>query len=253
MWRGIFMNRSTIAVLGLACVAGIAAYARVAQSADHLDSPATKADPAADIADVFAFNDGANSVFAMTLFPAATATGADGGVGAQFSDAVDYVFHTSSGNAYGTTTANEDITCTFTAAQVISCWAGTDEYVTGDASGTTGLSSADGKMKVFAGLRADPFFFNLDGFHHTEATVEAYAANQIPGVTPAFNGAGCPILDPGVAGLLRTQLTTSADGGAPVDFFANLNALAIVVSLDKSLVNKGGPLTSVWAGTYSAQ
>ena len=53
-----------------------------------------------------------------------------------------------------------------------SCWLGTDEYVTGDASAITGLTSADGKLKVFAGLRADPFFFNLDGFHHAEATVE---------------------------------------------------------------------------------
>jgi hypothetical protein len=246
------MNRSTITVLGLTCIAGIAAYARVAKSADHLDAPATKADPAADIADVYTFNDGANAVFAMTLFPAATAA-TDAGPGAQFSDSVVYVFHTASGNTFGTTTASEDIKCTFTTAQVISCWAGTDEYVTGDASATTGLSTADGKMKVFAGLVGDPFFFNLDGFHTTEATVEAYAAGNITGLTPAFNGAGCPLLADSTAALLRTQLTTAPDGGPAQDFFANLDALAIVVSLDKGFVNKGGPLVSVWGGTYQAQ
>ena len=235
------MNRLTItSILGCACLAGIAGYARVAKSADHLDAPATKADPSADIADLYAFNDGTHSVFAMTLFPAATTA-------AKFSDAVQYVIHTASGSAFGTTTANEDIICTFTTAQIISCWAGTDEFVTGDASATTGLASADGKMKVFAGLRADPFFFNLDGFHTAEATVEGAAA----GLT--FNGAGCPLLDDGTAAALRGQLTHAPDGGPAVDFFANLDALAIVVSLDKSLVNKGGPLTSVWAGTYKAQ
>jgi hypothetical protein len=234
------MKRLAIALAGSACVAGIAAYARVALSADHLDAPATKADPAADIADVYTFNDGSRAVFAMTLFPAATTA-------AKFSNAVVYAFHTASGSAFGTTTATEDILCTFSTAQTIQCWAGTDEYVTGDASATTGISSADGKLKVFAGLRADPFFFNLDGFHHAEATVEGAAS----GLT--FNGAGCPLLDNATAALLRTQLTTSLDGGTAVDFFQNLDALAIVVSIDKTLVTKGGALVSVWGGTYVAQ
>jgi Domain of unknown function (DUF4331) len=234
------MKRLTIAVLGCSSIAAIAAFTRLAHSADHLDAPATKADPAADIADLYAFTDGTHSVFAVTVFPAATTA-------AKFSDMVQYVIHTSSGAAYGTTTANEDIICTFTTAQTASCWAGTDEYVTGDASATTGLASADGKLKVFAGLRADPFFFNLDGFHAAEATVEGAASGL------HFDVAGCPTLDPGTAGFLRTQLTTNpADGGAAQDFFANLDALAIVVSIDTTLVTKGGAIVSSWAGTYQA-
>jgi hypothetical protein len=234
------MNRLTIGLLGCACVAGVAAYARVARSADHLDSPAAKADPAADIADVYAFNDASHAVFAMTVFPVASTS-------SKFSDTVVYVLHTASAAAYGATSASEDISCTFNAAQTIQCWAGTDEYVTGDASATTGLASADGKLKVFAGLRADPFFFNLDGFHRAEAIVEGAAGSL------TFDPAGCPLLDNGTAATLRTQLTTSADGGPAVDFFANLDALAIVVSIDKSLVTKGGALVSVWGATYKAQ
>jgi hypothetical protein len=234
------MNRSTTVILGCLCVLGAgAAYTRVARSADHLDSPATKADPSADIADVFAFNDASRAVFAMTLFPAATTS-------AKFSDTVVYALHTASGAAFGTTTASEDILCTFSASQTISCWAGTDEYVTGDASQTSGISSADGKLKVFAGLRADPFFFNLDGFHRAEAIVEGAASSL------TFDPAGCPLLDNGTAAVLRQNLTTSADGGAAVDFFANLDALAIVVSVDKSLVTKGGNTVSVWGATYQA-
>ena len=38
---------------------------------------------------------------------------------------------------------------------------------------------------------------------------------------------------------------------APSNHFATFNALAIVVSIDKSLLTKGGPFVSVWAGTYS--
>jgi hypothetical protein len=233
------MKRLAIAVIGCSSIAAVAGISRLAHSADHLDSPAVKADPAADIADLYAFTDGSRSVFAVTVFPAATTA-------AKFSNVVQYVIHTSSGAAYGTTTANEDVICTFTTAQIASCWAGTDEYVTGDASVAAGISSADGKMKVFAGLRADPFFFNLDGFHAAEATVE--------GASLTFDVAHCPQLDPPTAAFLRGQLTTNpADGGAAQDFFANLDALAIVVSLDTTLVNKGGPIVSTWAGTYMGQ
>jgi hypothetical protein len=170
----------------------------------------------------------------------------DAGAGSQFSNAVQYVFHTSSGASFGATTAKEDIICTFTAAQKISCWVGKDDYVTGDASGLAGLASADGKVKVFAGLRADPFFFNLDGFNNTVATVEGAEGSL------AFDQAGCPLLDNGTASVLRTDLQTASDGGPPVDFFKSFNGLAIVISVDKSLVTKGGPVLSTWSSTNKA-
>ena len=60
----------------------------------------------------------------------------------------------------------KNVICTFDngSPQKVSCWVGTDAY-TGDATSTSGLSSADSKVKVFTGLRDDPFFFNRAGFN----------------------------------------------------------------------------------------
>jgi hypothetical protein len=226
------------AAVGVALAASVVGTVRIARSADHLDAPATKADPTVDLNDLYTWMDGNNFILALTSFPAATTA-------SKFSNAVQYVIHTSSGATFGTTTANEDLICTFDTLQNISCWLGTDEYITGNASQPAGLASADGKFKVFAGLRADPFFFNLDGFHHAEATVEGAT-----GLTADV--AGCPTLDPATAAVLRTQLQTSPDGGPATDFFANLDGLAIVVSIDKSLVTKGGAIVSTWASTHKA-
>lgn len=231
------MNRSLkwMAAIGGACLVTAVVTPRLARSADHLDGPAVKTDPSTDINDVFTFNDGNNTVFAMTVFPVADAN-------SKFSDAAAYVFHTESAAAFGATSNPLDIICTFDAAQKIQCWAG-DEYVTGDASQAAGVASTSGKLKVFAGRRADPFFFNLEGFNDTRAFVLANA----DGLT--FDPAtGCPTNVPFSDVLNRLQGT---DGGTKDagDFFQGLNALAIVVSIDKALVTKGGKLVTVWAST----
>jgi hypothetical protein len=212
---------------------------RLARSADHLDAPAAKADPAADINDLYTWNDGDNVVLAMTVFPAAPAT-------AKFSDATQYVFHTSSAATFGAAATDLNIICTFDAAQKIQCWAGADEYVTGDASQAAGATSASGKLKVFAGLRSDPFFFNLEGFRNAVTTVKGAAGSL------NFD-AGCPLVDPGTSTALVGQLGTSPDGGAAQDFFKSLNTLAIVVSVDKTVVTKGGPIVASWASTNKKQ
>jgi hypothetical protein len=216
---------------------------RQAHSADHLDSPAAAADPTGDLNDLYTWMDGTNAVFALTLYPAAPST-------ALFSDATQYVIHTTSTSAYGVVSNKTyDIICTFTgttAPQTAQCWGGNNEYVTGNAGAAGGITSTDGKFKVFAGLRADPFFFNIDGFHKTVADVQA----AIAGGTLTPNEAGCPTnLGASSLGLVQ-QLATAADGGQAVDYFASLNALAIVVSIDKSLVTTGGAVVSTWAGSY---
>ncbi len=228
-----------VAAIAGACL-GIAVVApRLAHSADHLDGPEVKKDPATDINDVYTFTDGNNAVFVMTVFPAASAT-------SKFSDKAAYVLHTASAGTFGPTSNDLDVICTFDAAQKASCWAG-DEYVTGDASQAGGITSASGKMKVFAGLRSDPFFFNLEGFNQVVSTVTGAAG----GLT--FDDAGCPTLDQPTSDLIVNTLKQSADGGAPQDFFKDLKTLAIVVSLDKSLVTKGGKLVTVWASTNMKQ
>lgn len=229
---------------------------RFAKSADHLDAPATKADHTADINDLYSWMEGTGvdagadagsttprAVFALTVFPAAPA-------GALFSDKVQYVIHTTSSATFGGTETNKDIICTFAgtaAPQTISCWVGaTDAFVTGNADSATGIASADGKLKVFAGLRKDPFFFNLDGFRATVATVKGAASSLT-------YDAGCPLLDDPTASALQTSLQSDGGGGGATDFFKDLNTLAIVVSVDKTLVTGGGPIVSAWASTNKGQ
>ena len=214
--------------------------ASVAIGADHLDAPAATADAAADITDLYSWSDGGNLVFALNVSPLAVA-------GAQFSNKVQYVIHTESTAAFGMAGTKTDIICTFDADQKISCWVGDKDYVTGAASDTAGIKSASGKVKVFAGLRDDPFFFNLEGFKDTVATVDA-----AEGVLQ-FDPAGCPAVDGATSAALVGMLGHTAKGTMPpADFFAGKNVLSIVLSIDKTLLNGGGAFMSVWASTNKA-
>ena len=213
----------------------------VARAADHADGPTATADPASDITDVYAWtsSDGARVNLIMNVFPAASST-------SKFSNTTQYVFHTKSRASFGVAaTGSLDIVCTFDTAQTIQCWAG-GEYVKGSASSKTGLASTSGKLKVFAGLRDDPFFFNLDGFKATASAVKSAKASL------TFDAAGCPALDANTSNALVTQLKSAPGGGAAVDHFNGLNVLSIVLSVDKSLLTSGGSLVSVWGATYRA-
>lgn len=208
-------------------------------AADHVDGPAASADPSADITDVFAWMspDATTLYLVMDLVRDATPA-------SQFSDSAQYVFHTTSRAKFGDPPSPEvDIICVFAASQTIQCWAGTREYVTGDASAVGGITSADGKLRVFAGLRNDPFFFNLAGFKETGKDV-ANAASSL-----TFDPAGCPQLDAATAGALVTQLQTAPGGGPAVDNFAHFNVLSIAIAIDKSVLTKSGPIVGVWGST----
>lgn len=213
-----------------------------ALAADHLDGPGVKTDASTDITDLYTWMDGGNVVFVLNVSPLATTS-------SKFSTTAQYVIHTTSTDKFvgGTTPQAADIIATFDASGKIQLWVGSTGYVTGDASATAGLASADGKIKVFAGLRDDPFFFNLDGFHAAEAAVESAASGL------SFDPAGCPTIDQSTSTALVTALSTdptsSPPGGTAKDYFAGKNVLSIVVSVDKSLVTAGGSLVSAWAST----
>ena len=211
-------------------------------AADHIDAPAAVADPLADITDLYAWTESTKVIFALNVAPLAAAD-------AKFSDKVQYVIHTESAAKFGSLGEKSDIICTFDAAQKISCWVGEKGYVTGDASATTGLESADKTIKVFAGLRDDPFFFNLSGFKDTVTTVKGLAGMGVL----TFDPANCPALDKTASDLLLKKLSTDPAsvpaGGAPKDFFAGKNVLSIVISVDKALLDDGGAILSAWAST----
>ncbi len=221
-------------------LAAAALCATPSYAADHKDGPAVTANPAADITDVYAWMtpDKTKVNLVMDVSPMATAT-------SKFSDQTQYVLHTSAAPGFGmAAAATTDVLCQFDAAQTISCWVGGAEYVTGDASATTGLTSADGKVKIFAGLRDDPFFFNITGFRNTVTAVEAAA----PGL--AFDGNGCPMLNMGQSMMLTNTLASGAGGGAAMDDFGGQNVLSIVIQLDVSLVaSTTNPILAVWGST----
>src|SRR4029078_5942445 len=106
---------------------------------------------------------------------------------------------------------------------------------------------ADGKFKIFAGLRDDPFFFNLAGFKDAVAAIDAAEA------TLSFDPAGCPAVNAATSAALVGMLKGTMNGTMPaMDFFGGKNVLSIVISLDKALVNGGGPILSVWGSTNKA-
>lgn len=228
-------NRGLIVAVVLASVLG----QQTVRAADHIDGPRASADPAADITDVFTWMtaDAARVIIAIDLTRNATTD-------SKFSDAVVYATRTSSSATFGGTAADQvDVLCTFNVAQQVQCWVGDDAYVSGDASGPAGITSDDGRLRVFTGLRQDPFFFNLAGFRETCRIVAGAAS----GLT--FDAAGCPALDEATATALVTQLQSAPGGGPAPDSFATFNVIAIVLEIDKSLLTPGGAILAVESAT----
>ncbi len=227
--------------LGLVILSG-SVLARSAFAADHLDGAVASADPAADITDVYAWMQNQNQInLVLNVFPLASSS-------SKFSDSVQYVFRVNSQSAYGQVEQENLLICTFSAEQTVSCELNDNALVTDvDASSTSGQLSSDGNFRIYAGLRNDPFFFDLTNFNIVRTTVRDAAASL------EFDEAGCPTVDSATQGVLVSALTGSGGlNGAnspPADFFGSLNVLSIVVQADKSLFG-AGPLYSVSASTH---
>ena len=206
-------------------------------AADHGDAPAAVNEPTADITDLYAWMTDDSSKLNLVL---------DVGAGAAFSDAVTYVFSVSSSQGYGQPQVSTRILCKFIDGTNIECWAGS-QYVVGNPSSPQGIVSDGGGMRVFAGLRDDPFFLEYTGFGATTtAAVAAVAANQV-----TFDAQGCAQLTPEQQTGLLGLLTHGENGAPPSNTFAGQNVLALVVQIDKTLVNAGGPVLGVWASTHA--
>jgi len=232
-------GRKAIRTAGALALLGVAS---TAFGADHRDGDSVKlaANIASDINDVYTFVSGGKVVLAMTVFPAAEAN-------SKFDPASVYVFHVNKHPLFPAPSAGAtDVLCTFNAEDNISCWvtdsSGTTDYVTGDASANTGLESASGKLKVFAGLRTDPFYFNLAGFNSArDAVFTAFA-------TLTLNGNGCAVIDAATGSALRGLLVADAPGD---DFFLTLNTLGIVIEADADLfTDAANEIITVFASTH---
>jgi uncharacterized protein DUF4331 len=223
-------------VAGLAVAAVLASRGQAAERAAA--TPA--ASPMADITDVYAWMAGSNLNLVMDVSPQDDGTNA-------FGPAVQYVFHLTSKPGLGLTSAGgteTQVICRFASNTSVQCWVATagttKDYVTGDPSNTAGVTSPTGKVKIFAGRRSDPAFFNRSGFSAAIAMYQALNTGQP-------DAAGCPIgLQAGQGSGLRTALATGSDS------LATANVMAIVVQIDKSLVNTDGNSTvAVWASTHA--
>ncbi len=222
-----------------AILCALAALPFVGFAADHGDAPSASElnEPTADITDVYAWispttADKLNLVMAVNP---------DADEGDQFSNEVIYAFNIASKDG-GADDDSTLVICQFPDDNIVECWAG-NQYVRGDASADAGITSAAGGLRVFAGVRNDPFFLDYTAFG---GTVTA-ARGEVAAGRVTFDDFGCPELsDEQQAALLGTL--NAGDDAA--DTFAGQNVLALVVQMDSSLVPGDGDILAVWGSTH---
>jgi hypothetical protein len=227
------VRQFTAVLAGLVLSTTLAAIAR---ASDHFDSPATAANPAADIGDVYAWTspEGKQLNLVMTI------------QGHTFSDRVQYVIHVDSGKSFGHTTATTAILCRFAAANAVKCSLGSADSAAGDPSDPAGLEGRNHRFRVYAALRDDPFYNNLKGLLGAFQTAGTAIKNGA-----AVDRAGCAHFDAATVKAIVDQMAHT-DGGPAQNFLYHWTVSAIVISVDLSAVSKGGKLLAVWGSTSIA-
>lgn len=219
-------RRTRMAAIALVVTLGVAAFAaeRWLPAADHRDSMTLTNDQAVDIADVYSFRSPANPsnvVFAMTvpgLVPPAESRSFDENALYQFKidingdaveDRVIQAFATGSGTSQ--TVHFRGPAAPATTGAVNQLLPGSDAATVQISTGASAITATGGGLTVFAGIRDDPFFFDLARFNEI-----------VMGMATEFR-------DPGI------------------DTFAGSNALALVVEMPASQI--GATSFSVWGTT----
>ena len=204
-----------------------------AKASDHLDSPATVANPQADISDVYAWpsRDGRHLNLIMTV------------LGHSFSEKIEYVLHIDSGKVFGHTTASTSIMCRFPATDSIACKLGNADSVAGNPTGMAGIEGKRHRFRVYAALRDDPFYNNIKG------VLSAYqTARTALDSGAAVDAAGCAQFTEATSKSILYQMSHTDDGPAQ-NFLYNWSVSAIVISVAMRAVNQGGELLAVWGTT----
>lgn len=206
-------------------------------ASDHLDTRTVIGDPRADIGDLYAWtsSDGERLNLAMTI------------VGHNFSSELAYTFHVDSGPRFGRTTGRTEIVCRFPAAGKTECEARGIDRAVGDAGKPAGIEGRNGRFRVFAGLRDDPFFNNVKG---ARDAYQVAAAGLERGA--ARDAAGCPAFDQSTSGTLLDKWRHT-EGGPAQDFLRGWTPASLVVSIDLDAIDGGGRMFAVWGTTSTAQ
>jgi uncharacterized protein DUF4331 len=235
------MKRLT-AALAAVLVVGTAAVIRYAAASDHQDTPEVELSPRLDINDVYVFPGSSPDRLVLAVTTSSPLTPASS-VNASFDPDILYQIKVDN-----TGDAVEDLVIQFTfegtgsgqrvvmrgpvaPAQlgVRTRLVDADPTVRGTIN--TVLGSADG-VQLFAGLREDPFFIDLEQFFKI-----------IPDRAPVT----------GPLSKIGPKPEASAFRNPGIDFLAGINALAIVVELPEAMLLPAGagadPKIGVWANT----
>jgi hypothetical protein len=153
-------SRNLLALGAAMAVLGAGAAPILVGAADHLESPNAKANHALDITDIYAF-DGANSartVLVMNVNPLAGVVS-----GKKFATDGTYRFNI---DRNGDDVADDVYVATFGAANASTGKQSVKLKKNGTTvlTGTTGNAVVGGGAKLYAGVKDDPFFFDLTSF-----------------------------------------------------------------------------------------
>lgn len=238
------MTRPTLVLVAL-LIAGTAAVIRYAAASDHQDTPEVELSPRLDINDVYVFPGASPDRLVLAVTTSSPLTPA-GSANASFDPDILYQIKVDN-----TGDAVEDLVIQFTfegtghsqritmRGPVAPAQTGVQTTLVDAAPTLSGaingvLGSATG-VQLFAGLREDPFFIDLEQFFRI-----------IPDRRPVT----------GPLSKIGPKPEASAFRDPGVDFLAGINALAIVVELPEAmLLPTGGggggadPQIGVWATT----
>ena len=209
---------SKLALLGTAAVVlTVGAAPFMTSAADHLEAPLAKANHALDITDIYAFDaaNSRNTVLVTNVNPLAGVIS-----GTSFATDAEYRFNI---DKNGDSVADDVYTVTFGNGapgpkQSLTLWKNGSKVL----SGMTGNANNGGGAKVYAGIKDDPFFFDLTSFRRWR--------------------------DPDGDGAFTYTGPTTFDG---IDFFRGTNISTIVIELPDSWLGRSANFwsTTVRGGT----
>jgi hypothetical protein len=187
----------------------------LASAADHLEAPLAKANHDLDITDIYAF-DAANSKNTALVLNVNPLAGVVSGV--TFATNAEYRLNV---DTNGDSVADDVYAVTFGSnapdgKQSLTLWKDGSRVL----SGKTGNANNGGGAKVYAGIKDDPFFFDLASFRRWR--------------------------DPDGDGAFTYTGPTTFDG---IDFFRGTNISTIVLEIPDSWL---GSSASVWATTVKS-
>jgi len=217
------MPKGLVAIAALAALLSVA-FASLASAADHRDSPTPTGNPGADISDVFVFRSPETPSNVVLVINSSPFIAPVDNATASFDSSARFRVHVDND---GNLADDVRIDIRKSGNSIIVEGAGNAFGVEVSPAGGEPIVREDGGRRLFAGLRDDPFFFDIPGF-------QAFLMNR---ETPV-NG-------------LR-----AAGGGDPIDAFGGTNVLSIVLEVPVTALTGGADADSgavaIWVSSETS-